>query len=74
MENEITGINISPEIIESYVGLDREESEDLAVRLSSEIAEKMKPYVDGYYLITPFSRTGLIRRIIAEIKAHQNPG
>ena len=56
------------------LGLDREESEDLAVRLSSEIAEKMKPYVDGYYLITPFSRTGLIRRIIAEIKAHQNPG
>ena len=36
--------------------------------LSMEIARQIAPYVDGYYLITPFGRTGLVVRIMDTIR------
>ena len=47
-----------------YEGKDRAESEALAVEISVEIMKRISPYVDGYYLMTPFGRTGLIARIL----------
>ena len=64
MDSEISGINVDPKVTEMYVGKDRDEAEKLAVEISSEIARRIGPYVDGYYYMTPFQRTGLIRRII----------
>ena len=34
------------------------------VEISVEIMKRISPYVDGYYLMTPFGRTGLIARIL----------
>ena len=67
MDSEVSGIRVDPKITELYEGKSREEAEDLAVAISSEIAVQIEPYVDGYYLVTPFARTGLITRIIDEI-------
>ncbi|MCR5666103.1 MAG: bifunctional homocysteine S-methyltransferase/methylenetetrahydrofolate reductase [Eubacterium sp.] len=64
MDSEINGINVSPEIIERYEGKDRAESEKLATEISVEIMKRISPYVDGYYLMTPFGRTGLIAEIL----------
>ena len=68
MQNEISGIEVSKEIIASYKGLEREEATQLAVKISTEIAQQIAPYVEGYYLITPFKRVELIGKIIAEMK------
>ena len=68
MESEITGIHVEERIIDMYRGLDREQAEELAVRLSLEIARDIEPYIDGYYIITPFSRTTLVARIVKELK------
>ena len=68
MDSEINGINVDPKITQLYEGKNREEGEELAVRISSEIARQISPYVDGFYLMTPFQRTGLICRIIDEIR------
>lgn len=68
MDSEINGINVDPKITQLYEGKNREEGEELAVRISSEIARQIGPYVDGFYLMTPFHRTGLICRIIDEIR------
>ena len=68
MENEINGIHVSPEIIRRYEGLDRDASEALALELSVKIAKDMAPFIDGYYLMTPFGRTKLMTRIIAGIR------
>ena len=68
MESEISGIHLSEEMIESYHGLEREEAEELAVKYSLLYARKMADYVDGYYLMTPFGRTGLMARIVRELK------
>lgn len=68
MNNEIAGIHVSDEIVAMYEGKDRDASEALAVELSTMIAKEIKPYTDGFYLMTPFQRTVLMSRIIAKIQ------
>ena len=68
MESEITGIHVEERIINAYHGLNREEAEELAVQLSLEIAKDITPYIDGYYIITPFARTALVARIVKGLK------
>ena len=68
MDSEVNGISVSPEIIQAYAGKDRAQSEDLAVEITVRIARQIEDYVDGYYMVTPFNRTSLIERIIAELR------
>ena len=68
MESEISGIHVEERIINAYHGLDRETAEELAVKLSLEIAQDIAPYIDGYYIITPFARTALVARIVKGLK------
>ena len=68
MNSEISGITVDESIIEMYEGKDREECSDLAVQISVDFARRMAPYVDGYYLVTPFSRVDIITRIVREIR------
>ena len=72
MESEISGIHVEERIINAYHGLNRAEAEELAVQLSLEIAKDITPYIDGYYIITPFARTALVARIVAGIKARRS--
>ena len=64
----IAGITVDERIIDRYHGADRQKGEDLAVEISMEIAGQIAPYVDGFYLITPFGRTGLVCRIMDSIR------
>lgn len=68
MNSEISGITVDERIIEAYEGADRARGEELAVEISVRIAGDIAPYIDGYYLMTPFGRTALICRIIEEIR------
>ncbi|MEA4895964.1 MAG: bifunctional homocysteine S-methyltransferase/methylenetetrahydrofolate reductase [Oscillospiraceae bacterium] len=68
MNSEIAGISVSDEIVKRYEGLDKEGASRLAVSLTTEIALSMAPYVDGYYMITPFMRTDLICEIMRNLK------
>ncbi|MDF2594652.1 MAG: hypothetical protein K0R69_993 [Clostridia bacterium] len=70
MNNEISGINVSEEILEQYKDVSKEEASRLAVTISLEMAEKISPYVDGYYIIMPFKRIDIVSEIIQTI---QNP-
>ena len=74
MHNEIAGISVDGKIIERYAGLAREEAEDLAVEISVDFARRMRPWVDGYYLVTPFGRTALIARIMDRIRQDEAAG
>ncbi|PXV93640.1 homocysteine S-methyltransferase [Lachnotalea glycerini] len=69
MNNEISGIKVSQEIINRYEGKTREESSELAVQISTDIAEKISNYVDGYYIITPFNRVEIVEKIVKKIKS-----
>lgn len=72
MNNEISGITVADEIITLYEEADKERANELAVTISAEIARTIEPYVDGYYLITPFKRIDLITEIITSIKERSN--
>ena len=68
MDSEVNGISVSPEIIRQYEGKDRSQSEDLAVEITVRIAKEIEPFVDGYYIVTPFNRTSLIERILQNLR------
>lgn len=68
MDSEIAGISVSEEIKTAYRDKNREEAEELAVEISAKIAGEIGPYVDGYYLMTPFLRVNLMVRIMEEIR------
>ena len=68
VNSEVAGITVDEKTIALYEGADRARGEELALEISVEIARRMASFVDGYYLITPFSRTGLIVRIMDRIR------
>lgn len=68
LKNEISGMDVCDEIVSLYEGLDREQAEDLAVRISARIAREITPYTDGLYLMTPFKRVGLMVRILERLR------
>ena len=46
----------------------REEAEETGISIAVELAEKVIPYVDGLYFITPFNRAGVIKRTIERLR------
>ena len=68
MENEVNGIHVDAEIIERFAGLDRAQGEELGLEVSVKAAQAAVPYVDGFYLMTPFNRIALMERLIARLK------
>ena len=68
MNSEIAGITVDEKIIRAYDGADRARGEELAVEISTRIAKEIAPYIDGFYIMTPFGRTGLIVRIMESIR------
>ena len=68
LASEVAGVAVDPAIVRRYEGADRARGEALAVEISLGAAEGMAPYVDGFYLMTPFGRTGLMVRIMEEIR------
>ena len=68
MNTEIPGIRIDPELIARYEGLNRADAEALALEVSLNTARAMRPLIDGYYLMTPFSRSSLISGLMAGIR------
>ena len=68
VNNEVSGITIPQETVDRYEGKNREQAERLAILLSVQTAKRISAAVDGYYLITPFQRAGLIGSIIDAIK------
>ena len=67
--NEMPGMHVPPETLAYYEeGMSRSEYEEVAIRVSVEIARKMSSIVDGYYFMTPFNRVELICNIIERIR------
>ena len=67
MQSEVNGIHITDDIVEMYVGKSREEAEELALKISKDIVNKIYDYVDGYYLITVLNRVGLMEKLIKTV-------
>ncbi len=68
INNEISGITIPEELVESLRDKTREEAASVTVRYCKNLIEDIKGSCDGYYLITPLGRIDLICAIINAIK------
>lgn len=64
LQSEVHGITVDEAVVRAYAGLDRAQGEDMAVRLCREAASRISPFVDGYYIMTPFQRVELVCRVI----------
>lgn len=69
MNSEASGIRLDDEIIERYKGLEREAASRLAVEITSDFMRQIEDYVDGYYIITPFSRVDIVGKLIQLFKS-----
>lgn len=68
MKNEISGVNVTDEVIERYPETaDREDGENVGVELAKEMIAATRDFADGYYFSFPFNRTYLLKRIIEEL-------
>lgn len=68
MKNEISGVNVTDEVIERYPeNAGREDGENVGVELAKEMIAATRNFADGYYFSFPFNRTYLLKRIIQEV-------
>ncbi|WP_242976440.1 bifunctional homocysteine S-methyltransferase/methylenetetrahydrofolate reductase [Clostridium sp. CT7] len=65
INNELFGVNIPEEYVERFKpDMTREEAEEVGVNLSVELINKIKNYVDGIYIVTPFNRIEMVIKIL----------
>ena len=69
LHSEVTGIEVDERVIAAYEGLDRAQGEEMAMRLCQKVAARVADDVDGYYIMTPFQRVGLVERVMQAIQA-----
>lgn len=69
MNSEASGIRLDDDIIEQYKGLEREAASRLAVEITSDLMRQIADDVDGYYIITPFSRVDIVGKLIQLFKS-----
>ena len=71
LQRNVNGMRIDDEIVSAYEGLDRAEGEALARALCRETARDIAPFVDGYYIMTPFQRVELVKNVIRDIRTEK---
>ena len=67
--SEIQGMAVNPQTVDRFLGKDKEEAAQIGIDFSMEIAREIKDDIDGFYLVTPFSRTDVICRLMEEMKS-----
>lgn len=68
LQSEVAGIALDDAVIRAYEGLNREQGEAMAVRLCTQVARRIAPYVNGFYIMTPFQRVALVQRVISAVR------
>lgn len=66
MNENVPGISIPDEITRQYHGKSKEESTELAIKISRSFAADIRSTADGIYVITPFLRTDIVKEVIKE--------
>ena len=73
MRNEMTGINVTDEVLLRYrPDMTKEEGEQAGIDLAVEIINKSIDIVDGYYFSFPFIRVHMLDKIIKQSELYVN--
>ena len=68
LNNEVSGIDIPEDIIESLEGKTPEEVKEISISYSLDIIDKVYDVCDGFYIMIPLKRTDIVLEIIDYIK------
>jgi homocysteine S-methyltransferase len=69
LNNEVPGIQVPEHVVARFSqNMSREEAEGEGIRIALEIATKIRPDVDGFYMIIPFSRTKMVLDILKTLR------
>lgn len=68
LDSEVNGIQVEPELLQRFAGLDKAAGEALGLEVAFGAAKAALPCADGLYLMTPFQRVGLMETLIARIR------
>lgn len=68
LNNEVSGISIDQGIVDSLKDKTREEIVEISTDFCMNIAQKVKDYCAGYYLMTPMKRVDLTVRLTEKLK------
>jgi methionine synthase / methylenetetrahydrofolate reductase(NADPH) len=69
LNNEVPGIQIPEHVVNRFtLAMSREEAEAEGIRIALEVAARIRPDVDGFYMIIPFSRTKMVLKILQTLK------
>jgi methionine synthase I (cobalamin-dependent)/5,10-methylenetetrahydrofolate reductase len=69
LQNEIPGMALTDDLLRRFdPAMDRAAAEQIGIELAVELATKIKPYVDGFYFMTPFNRAGMVVEIMRRLK------
>lgn len=68
LQYEVSGIRMDEKVLRAYEGLDRAGGEAMARKLCRDVAVRIAPYVDGFYIMTPFQRVELVADVIREVR------
>ncbi len=64
MHNEISGITLDEELIESYRDKTPEEARALGVQVACQVVQGVAEFCDGFYMIPPFNKVDIICDIL----------
>ncbi|MBQ9387340.1 MAG: methylenetetrahydrofolate reductase [Lachnospiraceae bacterium] len=64
MNENVPGITVPKSIVEKYHEKSKEECAQLAVEISRRTADAIRPHSDGIYVVTPFYRTEIVKKIL----------
>jgi homocysteine S-methyltransferase len=68
LNNEVTGIHIPAEVVDSLNGKTPEEVLNISADFSMSIIKQAYPYCDGFYLMTPLKRIDIVCELVDRIK------
>lgn len=69
LQREVAGMRIDEDVAASYIGLDAAQGEQRGVQLCVDAARETFAAADGYYIMTPFHRIALVKRLMAALRA-----
>jgi len=70
LNNELPGVTIPDKYVKMFSeNMSKEEAQEVGIKITVEIGEKLKGVCDGLYFITPFNRVNMLIEIIKQIKA-----
>ncbi len=69
LNNELPGVKIPERYIKMFSeDMSKEEAQEVGVKITVEIGEKLKKISDGLYFITPFNRVNMLIDIVNQLK------